>query len=223
MTPCFINSPLSSLPPSVSSSALCLPSTAICSLYELLFSLRASILSMVPVQTTDFCTLTAFCLFCGPLSFLQPSVSSTAICTPLNPYVPTTGLVPLYDTMYPLWSYVPSKAICPLYGSMSPLQPSATYTALCHLYGPLPPIRPSATYTALCHLYGPLPPIRPSATYTALCLLFGPLPLLQPSVLSTNLCLLYSSFPLYDHLSPLRTSVLSMVPSKKSETTCLVS
>jgi hypothetical protein len=166
---CPLYGPLSPLQPSVPSMALC-PSTAICSLYGLLFSLGPSILSLYiwsSVHSTDLCILTAFCLFCSPLSFLRTSVSSTAIYTPLNPYVPATGHVPLNDTLYPLWSYVPFKAICPLYGPMSSLWPSATSMA-------------SATSRALCPLNCPvsplqlLPPPRPPVPSEALCPFYGP-------------------------------------------------
>ncbi len=96
--------PLPPLRPTVLSMALCL-------LYSHLSPSKALFLLFSPLSpSTIFCTIyapavlchlygplftqrtfvpsTAYYLFYGPLSFLRPSVSSTAICTPPDPSVP---------------------------------------------------------------------------------------------------------------------------------------
>jgi hypothetical protein len=101
---CFFNSPLSSLPPSVSSTAL-------------IFS-KPSVLS------------TALCLLYSPLSPCIPSTASAH----------STAFCVLYRPLSSLWTSAPSTALCPLNSPLSPLQPSVPSSAFC----------PS---TALCPLY----------------------------------------------------------------------
>jgi hypothetical protein len=106
MVLCPLQSPLSSLWPSVSSTALCLifsplyplwpfiPSTALCSLYSLLFPLRP------------------------PLSSLWPPVSSIALRDPSMAHCPLCGSLSSLRLLSPLQPFVPSKALCPLWPSV---------------------------------------------------------------------------------------------------------
>ncbi len=117
---------------------------------------------------------------------LWPSVSSTAVCPPLKPYVPS--LAPLHDILYFLWPYVPSMVLCPLWPSPPSTALCSISTAIYPLYGPLSPLQlfsslwPSVPSGALCPLYGPLSPLQPSAYSMALCSLYGSLSPLRPSV-----------------------------------------
>ncbi len=87
---------------------------------------------------------------------------------------------PLSPLHYPLWPFVPSSTLCPLCNSISlhgPLSPlwllSPLQPSVCPLHGPLPyvPLRhlcgPLFCSTALCPFYDPLSPVRPSVLSTA--------------------------------------------------------
>ncbi len=190
-TLCPLYGPLSSLWPTVLSTALCLlyASAPLYPLYGLLAPLRPSV------------------ALYGPLSSLRPSISFTTLC-PL-PSVLSTALISsttlsLYGPLSPLRPSTRSTVLCPIY-----------CTALCPLYSHLSPL-PSFPSVPSWHFYGPMPPQLPSALSTSLYPstvfyslpmarypLYGPLYSLRPSVLSTALGHLYGS------LSPLWTSVPS--------------
>jgi hypothetical protein len=138
------------------------------------------------------CPLYGSCPLYISLSFLRPSVASTALCSlycplsPLRPSAPSTALCSLYVPLSSLWPSVPqqpsvpqwssvfSMALCLLYSHLSPSN------ALCLRNGPCPPL------AILCTLYGPLPPLRPSIpsmtlySSTAFCPFYVSLSLLQP-------------------------------------------
>jgi hypothetical protein len=155
MTFCSLYGPLSSLWSSVHS-------TDLHTLYCFLSLLRPTVLSTaLCLLCSHLYTYKSLCLRDGPLSPLQYSVPSMALCplyshlSPLRPSIPSrvlclfTALCPLYCHMSllqlfsPLSSSVPSEALCPLYGPLSPLQPSVPSMAFCSLYGPLFPLLPS--------------------------------------------------------------------------------
>jgi hypothetical protein len=126
-SPSFPLSPLSSLRPCVSSTALYTPSalpTTLCTLYSPLSSLRPS------VSSTVYCLLYHSLSPLQLLSSLRPSAlstalcSSTAICLPVSPLRPSansTAFCALYRPLLSLWNSAPLTALCPLYGSMSSL------------------------------------------------------------------------------------------------------
>jgi hypothetical protein len=238
MTSCFLNSPpsprwlsvpsialfpvygsLSSLRPSVSSTAICSPYIStlygLCPLYYSVSSLRPY------VPSTDHCPRSLY----GPLSSLWPSVSSTALC-PLKgprsrtrPSALSTASCLLYSQLFPLKSCVPSMVLwptaCPLYYPLSNLRPSVHSMTLFPLYGPMSPLRP-------------LPPLWPSITSMALYPLYSSLSSLLPYVSSTalfcSMTLIPSKTlcPLYSLLSPLQLSVPSMAPCPLYSPLCLL-
>jgi hypothetical protein len=100
----FLNSPLSSLLPSASSTAL-IPSMALCPLYS------------PPSPLQPFVFSTALCLLYSPLS---PLWSLWSLLTLWR----SRALYPLYGPLSPLQPSVFSTALCLLYGPLSPLQPS---------------------------------------------------------------------------------------------------
>jgi hypothetical protein len=102
-TLCPFYDPLSPLPPSVSSTAL--------------YLLRPSVLSMA------FCPLCGLCPLYCPLSYLR-------FLSYLRPSVPSTAMCLLYGPLYPLWASAPSTGLCPLHGPLSPLLLSVLSTAL---------------------------------------------------------------------------------------------
>jgi hypothetical protein len=210
--------PLSSLWPSV-------PSTALCPFYCLLSSLRPSVsstaicplfITMYPLRSsspsTILCALyNILSPLYDPLSHLRPYVLTTplfpsqpfisfkAICLLYGPLPPLEALCPLYGPLPPILLSVPSVAFCPFFNPMSFLQPSSHLLPDVPLYGPL-------------FLYGALLPLRHFAPSTTLCTVYT----VQPSILSTSLCFLYSPLSSLSPsvsstaLSPLRPSVLSM-------------
>jgi hypothetical protein len=112
LRPSILSTALSSLWPSVSSTALC-PLFNPYPLYGPLSPLSPSVLSMLSVLSTALCLLySSFPLYVY-LSPLGPSVLSTAVCL-------------FYSPLSPLWSSLPSTALCPLYGPLSPLKNSET-------------------------------------------------------------------------------------------------
>jgi hypothetical protein len=142
--------------------------------------------SMAPTLST------ALCFIKSPLSTLQPSFHSTALCpfyflSSLRPSFSSTAICFVYiyvlsTAFFPTLQYsVTSMAPCSLYASV----PS---TAFYSLYGPLFPLRPSILSMDLCFLNRPLPPLQPlsplcpSVPFKALCPLYGPVFLLQLSV-----------------------------------------
>jgi hypothetical protein len=108
----------------------------------------------VPLSSA-LCPLYGPLFLYGPPSSLWPSVSSTFICPPLKPYVPSLTLSP------PPQYSVLSMALCPLYGPLPPM-------ALSFLYSTLFPLRPSILSMTLCFLNSPLSSLLLSVSSSAL-------------------------------------------------------
>ncbi len=103
----------------------------------------------------------ALCPLFSPLSYLLPSVSSSALISSMALCLlqgPPSSLGPLFSLVPSVSSTAlfPSMTICPLWSPVSSLRPSVPCMALC-------------SSTAFCPLYNPLSPLRPSVLSMALC------------------------------------------------------
>jgi hypothetical protein len=95
-------------------------------------------------------------LLYSPLSPVQPSVPSSALC-------PLYGSLSLSSHLHPIRPSSSSMALCPLYGPMPPPQPSnplQSSTPSMALYSSMAPI-------PIYPLYGPLSPLRFSVSSMA--------------------------------------------------------